>query len=187
MLDYQYIKDESLWVIKYESGYRKECKGSEVDAILKRDYEEISDNDVVSWKFQPKELQEFWKAYEYSQYVLNKRELYDVDDFYKEWIKNPNQFKAEHRPVIGTLFEELSKWDKNADMCIVNYDGQFVVGNHHINNFLLALKQQGVDFDVVSIEEGQYYPTMTIQDDDEEKLEMFSKLANRISLREALK
>ena len=185
MLTLDYINENTLWVAKFESGYRTTGTYDEVKQYYKRD--DIDEIDIVYWKHQPKELQEFYKAYEYAFSDLNRRDLYEIKDFYNEWIKNPKQFTPEHKSVIGKLSEYIESIDPCEDLMIPNYYGYEGAGNHHAGNFKEALQILDIDFDVVSFEErpgyrgGKEY-VITIQTDDLELLEKFSAKANSLAI-----
>ena len=184
MLTLDYINAETIWVLKLQ-GYRLTCKGSELAEKLKRYEDELRDHDVVIWQHQPKELQEFWHAYENANYIFNRRDLFYIDDFYKEWIKDPHQFDPQHRPVLpGKLRERLESLDPHSDMIIINYDKQ-TIGNHHVSNFIKALDFLGLDFDVVEVTDDLNYPTIIIQDDNMDNIKAFSMKANQLALEEA--
>ena len=184
MLDLEYIKANTLWVIKYESGYRRTVKGSEVDKY--RNDEDIDDVDTVWWKGQPADLQEFWKAYEYANYHMDRHDLFFIDDFYREWSKNPNQFKADHRKVISTLRKELDNLlsmakQQKLNICVVNYD-KHAIGNHYFENWISALKLMEDDFDVVEVNIYGEDVDITIQCDDYDLYEHLSYLSNKAAL-----
>lgn len=173
MLDLDYIKSTTIWVVKLNAG-RITC--TEKDLYKYNDNKDVRDIDVVCWEGQPKELQPFWKAYEYANRELHK-DLFLVDDFYKEWIKNPNQFEPDHLPVITTLFKAFNDIDPYSDLIIENYDGKSL-GNHHAGNFMEALETLDIDFDVVQITEKYNYPAIIIQEDNRDKLRDFEYEAN---------
>lgn len=186
MLTLDYINEHTLWVAKFESGYRTTGTYDEVKKYYSHD--DIDEIDIVYWKHQPKELQEFYKAYEYAFYDLHRQDLYEIKDFYEEWSKNPKQFTPDYKPVIGKLSEYIESIDPCDDLSIPNYYGYEGAGNHHAGNFVEALKILDVDFDVIDFrEEPGYKPgtiqyTITIQTDDLELLEKFSAKANSLAI-----
>lgn len=182
MLDLDYIKENTLWVIKLYPGGRVTCKGSALNEYLKTNENSIDEYDTVTWQGQPKELQEFWKAYEYANYYQNRHDLYYIDDFYKEWIKNPNQFTADHRRVISTLNKELENLGNNdkLNVMITNYDKKGI-GNHYLKNWLDTMKQMNEDFDVVEVNVGNDTIHIIVQIDDEELVEKLSYLSNKFA------
>ena len=179
MLDLDYIKANTLWVIKYSS-HRTTVKGSEISKY--QNDEDVRDMDTVHWKHQPAELQEFWRAYEYAYYTLDRKDLFLVDDFYAEWIKNPSQFKAGHRNVISTLRKELDfryiASNEKINVLIVNYDKQ-TIGNHYLENWLDALKLIEDDFDIVESNVDGNNISIVIQCDDLELIDQLSYLGNK--------
>lgn len=185
MLTLDYINENTLWIAKFESGYRITDTYDKIKQYYSHD--DIDEIDTVYWKGQPKELQDFYKAYEYAFYDLNRQDLYEIKDFYNEWIKNPEQFAPDHKPVIGKLSEYIESMDTCADLMIPNYYGYEGAGNHHVGNFIEALKILDVDFDVISFTEelrdkGEIQYIITIQTDDLELLEKFSAKANSLAI-----
>lgn len=184
MLDLDYIKDNTLWVIKYEEGYRTLVKGSELDKYRKD--KDVSDYETACWENQPKELQEFWKDYSYTFYTLKRPDLYFVKDFYAEWSKDPNQFKPERRSIISKLREEFDKLrslaeQKDLNIIVSNYDKR-CMGNHYFNNWITALNQMDEDFDVVEVEQVGNNIYITIQCDDFELCQRLDYLSNKAAL-----
>lgn len=178
MLTLDYIEQNTLWVAKFRS-HRKIDTYDKLKPFLND--EELRDIDTVYWKEQPKELQEFYKAYEYALYDLRRHDLYKIKDFYEEWVKNPKQFTPEYKPVIGKLSEMIESLDPCDDLIISNYYGIEGAGNHHVGNFIETLQILGVDFDVVSFEEGNPNK-ISIQTDDLELLREFSSKANSVAI-----
>ena len=189
MLSLEYIKDNTIWVIKHY-GYRHTIKGSELEEYLKKNSEDIRDHDVVTWKGQPKDLQEFWKAYENAYYTSNRTDLFYIDDFYKEWVKDPHQFDPEHRPVISTLNAELEKIEpiyrenNKVNVMVSNYNKRGV-GNHYYDNWINALKQMEVDFDVIESNIDKTDCKIIIQSDDDELVDKLSYLSNKFAVERA--
>lgn len=77
MLTLDYIKENTLWVIKFNCG---RTVGTRKVVDFYRDDEDVREIDIVCWESQPKELQDFYKAMEESS-------IFFIDDFYKEWSK----------------------------------------------------------------------------------------------------
>lgn len=181
MLDLEYILENTIHVARFMSGRRVTGTYNEV----KKYYEdpELKDIDTVAWEGQPKELQEFYKAYEYANDELGLN-LFLIEDFYKEWIKNPSQFIADHLPVISSLSKELVNIKPDADVLIRNYDG-FTIGNHIAQSFSDSLDRMNDDFDVIKVTQNQYYE-ITIQCDEKEKLKELRYISNEIATRYAL-
>lgn len=186
MLDLEYIKKTSLWVARFTTGARITGTYDEVKQYQSQD--DCKDVDILSWKGQPKDLQEFYKAYEYATFYMNRGDLLYIDDFYKEWAKNPEQFKPGMRPVIDKLsavFERLSSCSKNTDILITNYDKRGI-GNHTFDNWTKALSILDTDYDVVAIEEDTNPIKIVIQTDEDSATE-FSQKSNSVALEEAFK
>lgn len=183
MLTLEYIKENTLWVAKFEGGIRKTGTQSEIEKY--EDQEDFECSDIICWEGQPKDLQEFHRDFDYAVYTLKRDDLFFVDDFYREWSKNPDQFKPGKLPVIGKLYEMLSNMDPCNDLIIENYDER-TAGNHHIGNFIEALQVLETDFDVVKFHESsgdEYdYAKITIQTDDTDLFRNFSYQSNRIAL-----
>lgn len=88
MLDYDYIIANTKMVVRFNNGRREVGTTEEVKKYYDR--EDVRDIDSVCWEGQPKELQEFYKAYNRANYTLGLN-LFFVEDFYKEWVKDPKQ------------------------------------------------------------------------------------------------
>lgn len=182
MLDLDYIKENTLWVIKYSSGHREVVKGSELDKYYKNENEDIKDVDTLNWKGQPDDLKEFWKSYTHAIYYMDRRDLFYIDDFYNEWVKDPNQFKEDHLPVISYLSQELDNLRRlneqsKLNIQIVNYD-KHGIGNHYLAAWDYALKIIDKEFDVVACQIDGIDVKLTIQCDDEDLLDQLSILSN---------
>ena len=180
MLTLDYIKEHTLWVAIFENGIRKTGTQSEIEKYEDRDDFEYSD--IVCWEGQPKDLQEFHKDFNYAFYTLKRDDLFFVDDFYKEWIKNPAQFKPESLPVIGKLSTLLESINTCDDIIVNNFDSM-TAGNHKCGNFIEALQILETDFDVVKYHEAsgeKYdYATITVQTTDIDTFKQFSYQANK--------
>lgn len=179
MLDYDYIMANTKMVVRFNNGRREVGTTKEVKKYCDRD--DVRDIDSVCWEGQPKELQAFYKAYNRANYVLNLN-LFMVEDFYKEWIKNPKQFDAEYFPVIGKLSEKLAEMNDKDDVIIENYDGQ-AIGNHRVGNYKEALEDMYTDFDVIQIKNKYGYTTIVIQDDDSNRIHELSSRSNQNTIR----
>lgn len=178
VLPWEYIDKNTIWVAHFETGYRTTGTYDEVKQYYEHD--DIDEIDTVVWEGQPKELQDFYKAYEYGFYDLNRHELYQLKDFYDEWSKDPNQFIPEHRPVVGRLSEILPGLNPTGDLIVSNYYGHGGAGNHRVGNFIEALNDMGVDFSVVQYDPPKDGRTahVYIQTDNLDMLRQFSEEAN---------
>lgn len=179
MLDYDYIKNNTKWVVKLNS-HRVIVKADELSKYENRD--DVIDIDILSWEGQPKELQSFYKAYYNALYNQNRDDLFIIKDFYKEWSKNPNQFNEDHQKVISTLSKELNKLEVTDDLIIENFDKQ-CIGNHHVGNYIEALHIIDSDYDVIQITEKHGYITIIIQEDDQDKIKQLSHESNALAIR----
>ena len=188
-LTLDYIKDNTKWVIKYDNGYRKVCYGNELDDNLDN---MVSDYDIVSWEAQPDELKEFYKDYEYANYELNRKDLYYIDNFYNEWIKDKNQFKPKKSQleVISDLRTELNKLSKSEDVLIrgIDRDGYTIgLGNHKPENWIDALNELSTNFYVIGIEEASPKDyksfTIVIKINDKDFAEDFASEANDAAIK----
>lgn len=179
MLDLDFINDNTIWVVKFNS-HRITCQQKDLYKYENRD--DVRDIDTACWEGQPKELQEFYKDYEYALYTLNRHDLFIIKDFYDEWIKNPVQFKPNSRPVINKLSIVLSELNPCDNVIINNYNSQ-TAGNHHVGNFIEALESLEIDFDVIEFIQSngnKYdYNTIIIQTDDSNTFKQFDYQANR--------
>lgn len=185
MLSWDYIKSETLWVVKWISGGRTVKRGADINLFVQNNANDIDEHDIITWKGQPKELQEFYKAYEYAIYVLNRKDLFFVKDFYDEWKENPDQFKEDHSQVISTLWAELEKLDfgdGKLNVIVSNYDHQ-TAGNHYLKNWLDTKRVVDTDFDVIETRRRGDTLTIIIQTDDQEAFDKLDYTANRIAIR----
>ena len=185
MLDLETIKKNTLWVARMVSGVRFTGTYDEIKKYEHRD--DCKDVDILASGGQPKELQEFYKAYEYATFYMNRHDLFLIDDFYKEWSKNPNQFRPEMRPVIGKLsdvFERQSGDPKEINVLIKNYDKK-CIGNHLLSSWIKTLKILETDYDIVEVTEDYDNITIIVQT-DEENADIFYQKANDVARQEML-
>jgi hypothetical protein len=178
MLSLEEIKEQTIWVAHLYGGTR--ITGLYKDLEHWYDSDELDELDTVCAAGQPKELQPFWKAYEYAFYHLGRNDLYLVDDFYMEWSKNPEQFMPQMQPVIGNLRDELeiiAKENKNANVIINNYD-ENTLGNHTILCWMMSIKEFDDNFDVIFVGEQYDCILIKIQETDDDKVEQFDIIAN---------
>ena len=181
MLTLDYIEQNTLWYAKFESGYSTIGTHDEVKKYYSHD--DIDEIDIVTWEGQPKELQDFYKAYNYALYDLKRHDLFEIKDFYEEWSKTPLKFTPEYKPVIGKLSEFLELLDPCDDVIISNYYGIEGAGNHRVGSFIETLQMLDMDFDVVSFEENPPHDNkISIQVDDLELLRKFSYKANSVAI-----
>jgi len=182
MLDLDFIKENTIWVVKF-SGHRTTCLEKDLSKYENRD--DVRDIDTACWEGQPKELQEFYRDYEYALNELNRHDLYIIDDFYREWSKDSEQFKPKTHPVIGKLSTLLETLDPCSDLIINNYNGN-TAGNHRVGNFVEALQIIDTDFDVISFNESSgrayEYSKIIVQTDDLETFKQFDYQANKMAI-----
>lgn len=179
---YKEIEENSVWVIKFDSGYRATGTYDEIQKLAKNS-PDVDEYDTVSWMRQPEELKPFYKAYEYALFRLNRTDLYLLKDFYDEWSKDPSKFEPAKREPIGQLSDIIADFNECSDLIINNYDGE-TAGNHHVGNFIDALEALNTDFDVVEmIREDGKTPRIIIQEEDYEKFHSFDVEANEQAIR----
>lgn len=185
VLDLDYIKENTIWVLKHESGYRETGKYAEMKEKADK-CNDFRDFDICACEGQPENLQPFYKAYEYANYRMGRHDLFIIDDFYAEWSQDPSKFVAKEREVIGKLSDELSKMKMTDDLIINNYNGE-TSGNHHVGNFVEALEDLGTDFDVVEVHEpsGEKYdyPKIIVQTKDDATFRKFDVMANQNAIK----
>ena len=188
MISYEYIRDNTNWVIRLV-GHRVTCTGADLEDTLKGyASEEIRDYDIATWQGQLKDLQEFYKAYEYVNYVLNEKDVFYIEDFYKKWIKDPSKYNPEHRPIISTLRKELEalellvKQNPKLNIKVINYD-KHPLGNHWYHNWKSAIELIDYDFDVVEIKIDTNDVEIIIQEDKYELINEYDSLANSAAIR----
>lgn len=173
MLELEDIKNRTIWVVKYNNGHRITCLESEINY---KD-ENVRDVDRAAWSAQPKDLQDFYKDYDFAVYRQNRRDLESIEDFYEEWIEDPLQFQPESRPVIGHLFEILETMRPDQSVVIRNYNKK-PIGNHHVDCFIEALEILETDFDVVEFSDDR----IIIQSDDLDLISNFDSKANKAAI-----
>jgi len=71
MLDLDYIKENTIWVVKFNVG-RTTC--TDKDLHKYEDNEEVRDIDIYCWEGQPKELQEFLLSKQ-TRFIYNRQLL----------------------------------------------------------------------------------------------------------------
>lgn len=179
MVELDFIKQNTVWVVKF-IGHRVTCTGKDLSKY--EDMEDVRDVDIAVWEVQPKELQEFYKDYEYAIYHAKRQDLLFIDDFYAEWSKDPKQFRPEMRPVIGKLSKMIENVSPYDDVIINNYD-ESTAGNHKAGNFIEALQELEVDFDVVDFyrapNDDRDYIRFIVQTTDIDTFKQFSFQANK--------
>ena len=179
VLDWDYIDANLVWVAHFESGYRVTGTHDEVKGYYSAD--DIDEIDTVTWRGQPKDLQGFCKAYTYGFYDLGRHDLYKLKDFYDEWSKDPSKFVPKQKPVIGKLSDVLSDLDPSSDLIVSNYYGYEGAGNHRVGNFIEALNDMGIDFNIIQFDPSKDGSTahVYVQTDNLDALEDFSVEANK--------
>lgn len=189
-LPWEIVDKNTLWVAKM-MGYRKVGTYDELKPYLESP--DLRDVDTLVWEQQPKELQEFYKDYQYATYDLGRHDLYYLQDFYKEWQKDSDQFKPKAtNKVIGRLNDYVDKLPLTDNLRVSNYYG-FGAGNHRVGNFVEALEETGLDFDVIGYEAEEMHewddrPThhITIQTDDLDALHKLSVVSNQNAITHSL-
>lgn len=97
------------------------------------------------------------------------------------------KYEPQTREVLGKLSDELAKISVYDDLIIKNYDGQGA-GNHRVGNFVEALDEIGVDFDVVEVKPKEprnpySYMEITVQTNDDKAFQRYDYEANRNAIR----
>ena len=181
VIDWDYIDENTKWVAHFYSGHR--ITGSRKDVEPYYNDRDIDEIDIVAWEGQPEDLQGFYKAHAYAFYDLNRHDLYNVKDFYGEWSKDPAAFVPKLKPVIGRLSDVLPQLDVTDDLIVSNYYGYEGAGNHRVGNFIEALNDLDMDFEIVKFEPknpNEEYSTnhVWVQTDNMKALNAFSVEAN---------
>lgn len=129
--------------------------------------------DLANWEEQPKELQLFYKSYEYAVYTLRRTDLLVVKKFYEEYLKNPDQFNPEFSRVISTLSKELDSLEDSSYLMLINHDG-LTSGRYHVGNFREAIQTLDIDFNIIKIESNDRNNTtiLTTQETDTTKFKV---------------
>ena len=178
---FDYIEKNTVWVAKFEHGHR--ITGTYDEISKYKDCEDLDEIDTVSWKGQPDSLKQFYKDYEYAFYQMGRTDLYFTKDFYNEWVKDPSKFEPQKQPVIGKLSEEIKSLGECGNLIIQNYDFE-TAGNHHTGNFVEALTELEVDFDIISVSKRDADTTVIIiQTDDQSLFNKFGMLANEKAIK----
>lgn len=181
MISYEEIRSQALWGIKFETGHRMSGTYEEIKPYIS--HPDADEHDILCWEAQPPHLQEFFKDYEYATWHQKRHDLYLLEDFYKEWSKDPQQFKPKQSDVIGKLSDLLKDYDVSSNLIVNNYDGK-TAGNHHVGNFVEALEENNYEFDVVRLEiSGKdtewETPVIIVQTDDPIAFNTFGYTANK--------
>lgn len=182
MLTLDKIINDTIYVVRFTNGHRERHLKNELSNYSGRS--DVKDIDRIDTRYQPKELQPFYEAMDFAwRNNLDESDL-NTEEFYKVWIKNPDRFSPQSRPVIGSLSEYLERLKPDGDVIVKNFDKRGA-GNHRVKNFIVALKLLDCDFDVVDFIEasGKYsYDTITIQTTDIELLNKLSAESNRAAI-----
>ena len=185
MISLEYIKANTHYEIRLEKGF---AVGT-YDWLKKNtELQEFDEMEPVSPEAQPLEIKPFWLAYRRAVQEHRRKDLTLVDDFYAEWAKNPEQFEAPKRRIIGDLKSILRNYeDCPEETCfnLKNYDGLFI-GAHGLVDFEKALEEIGnTGFDVINIAESLdiYTRRLTVrivlQCDDLRRVSDLGILSNR--------
>lgn len=177
-LDYDYIWSNTVWVLKYDTGERQFCKPLERLRYLDKNVE----MNIAAWENQPEELKQFYKDYEYAKtkYCIGRPELSSTKNFYDEWIKNPDIFRPEKKPVIGKLSEALKDIDAETNLVVYNYDLESTERcKAHIFKETTNMAKV-FDFDVISIEKDADGVQITVMTDENTA---FKNYADEIKMR----
>ena len=166
-LDYDYIESNTMWVLKYDTGERRFGAPSE---LLRYKYiDKNAEMNIAAWENQPKELKQFYKDYEYAKakYCIGRHEFLDsVKNFYDEWIKNPDIFRPEKKPVTEKLSEALKSIDTETNLVVYNYDLESTE-RYKAQAFKEVTNMAKVyDFDVISIEKDTNGVQITVMTDE---------------------
>ena len=187
MISLDEIKTKTLWSANLNSGLMQIGTYDKVEQF-KNDTKLVR----VPAASQPLELQPFWLAYEYAFNTLNRRDLVEVDDFYKEWSNNPDEFDPDMRPTKSNLRTFLllySSYPASTNLKIENYDGRFV-GTHQLRDFTKALDTMGekVNFNVIEWQDEGIDPQIksivikvVIQCKKLDLVQEFATIANRVA------
>lgn len=179
MLSLEEIKEQTVWVAHLYGGTR--FTGTYKEVEYWKDSDDLDEFDIVCADGQPKELQPFYKAYEYANYHLGRHDLVLIDDFYAEWSKDPDKFTPQIQPVIGNLRDKLeiiNSENNDASVLIMNYD-ENGIGNHSVQCWLKTLDELNENFDVIFVGEKFGYAYIQIQETNKEKVDRFDETANR--------
>ena len=184
-LDLNFIKTHTLWIAKYFDGHRDEIPADKVDKYTNNP--DVKDVDTLCWEQQPESVRDFWRAYEYANYQMQRHDLFLVDDFYKEYIKDPKQFEPKKKGIACKLSSLMQALPDYFNLIITNYDGK-VAGNHRVGNFKEALEYieaytDNPDFDVIEFTKtsADTYSAI-VQTDDLEIFKRFTFAGNKIAI-----
>lgn len=178
MITLKEIKERTLYEVTIQ-GSNKILTEEESKVYKKESINRIS---PLSWEYQPKEIQPFWKSYEYAIDTLERKDLCKLSDFYEEWVNNPNEFKPGYSKSIGMIPQLLNDIDESAFITIENYDG-IIIGTHHCGDFKESLDILDLEFEVIRLEEvdsDEY--NITIQEDNKDTIRDFEYKSNAIAI-----
>lgn len=144
--------------------------------------------ELVKADGQPLELRAFYLAYEYA--LKEIKDDYTIDEFYREWIDDPERFDPDNNISqfsLRTYFMLYEGKAASTNYKLVNYDG-YSIGNHTLKAYVQALDALGDDEDfnyIEVIEEGidtrlnTNIVKITIRCKDLDKVRKFAMLASR--------
>lgn len=178
-LSYQELKDRTIYYIKFKNNY---VLKNTLDK-LPNDSQDTIDFGRVSWEQQPKELQAYYKAYDYAVYELGRDEFVNHPiKFYEAYVANPEEFDPPKRESLGLLSEFIqTKITLSMDLVVDNYDG-YCIGNSHAGNFLEALHALELDFSIVQEYIDENFARVIIQCDNQDDLINFEYEIKRKAL-----
>lgn len=146
--------------------------------------------ELVKADSQPVELRAFYLAYEYALKETIIKDDYTIDEFYREWIDDPDRFDPDNNISqfsLRTYFMLYEGKAASTNYKLVNYDG-YSIGNHTLKAYVQALDALGDDEDfnyTEIIEEGidtrlnTNIIKITIRCKDLDKVRRFAMLASR--------
>ena len=179
MMTLQEIKEKTKCILVISNGSKYNATLEDANIYKKGVVERI---ELINWRNQPKDIQAFWKAYEYAKNTLKRQDLIKIDAFYDEWIKDSTQFEPDKIKVIEKLSEYLDETDDCNTINIENYDG-YAIGIHHVGDYKETLKILDIDFDIIKITDSDNNSQLVlIQEDDKELLKELSYKANGVAM-----
>lgn len=189
MITLEEIKEKSLWSVNLEDGTLSVGTSDKIEKYAHTG-NKLS---LLKASMQPTELQPFWLAYEYAINELKRDDLIEVDDFYRAWSKDPDEFDPEmkSRFTLRSFFLLHDHYPASTIVSIVSSNGLHL-GSHSRTAFEKALNEIGsdTDFNVVNYYEETDYNTHTlklkivIKGNNNDKLQEFAALANRFDAEE---
>lgn len=167
--------DEVLQKTKYVIVFHNNYRMSGTYAQLKHhSSDEVKKFYRDDWENQPDELKDFYKAFDYAIYELNRQDLIEIKNFYEAYVKNPTEFIPKKVDNSVLLHAYLTSGDIQLtnDVMIENYDGLYV-GSAKAGCIMEALEKLDINFEISRINKAADCVFIIIQSDNMDNINDF--------------